>query len=449
MVIRGTETRPRIKTSIPGPEAKKLVRRDDRALATTTKTAPVAGLRGRGVVVEDVDGNVFLDFAAGIGVLNTGHCHPHVVKAVQEQAARLMHFAGTDYYYEPQVELAERLGAIAPVVGKQRKVFYTNSGAEANEAAIKFAKHNTGRHRFLAFLGAFHGRTMGALSLTASKDVQRRGYFPGMPGVTHVPFPNPYRNLWGIDGYSEPEELSNRAIDFIEHLFSWNVPQDEVAALFWEPVQGEGGYVVPPRMFPGALRRLCDENGILLVADEVQTGFGRTGKMFGAEHFGVEADVVSVAKAMGSGLPVGASVVRADLDFETKGSHSNTYGGNPVACAAGIATLDVIEDEGLIQNSAERGAQMGKHLDEMKDRYASIGDHRGLGLMRAIEFVRRDGSPDPKLRDRVETEAWKRGLLLLGCGKSGIRFIPPLVVKDAQVDGAMDVLRESLKAAKA
>lgn len=449
MAIRGTEAKPRIKTSIPGPEAKKIVRRDDRALVTTTKTAPVAIQRAKGVVAEDVDGNVLLDFAAGIGVMNVGHSHPVVVKAIQDQAAKLTHFAGTDYYYDQQVTLAERITKMAPVGGRNKKMFFANSGAEAIEAALKISKKATGRHQFLAFQGAFHGRTMGAVSLTASKPVQKRGFFPTMPGVTHVPFANPFRNTWGINGYEEPQELTNRCIDFIEQTFSWNLPADEVAALFWEPVQGEGGYLVPPKMFPKALRNLCDEHGILLVADEVQTGFGRTGKMFGTEHFGIKPDIMTIAKAMGSGLPIGATVIREDLDFETKGSHSNTYGGNLLACASSLATLDVLESEDLVKNSAERGAQMGKHLDEMKEQHASIGDHRGLGLMRAIEFVKKDGSPDAKLRDKVETEAWKRGLLLLGCGKSGIRFIPPLVVKAPQIDGAMDVLRESLKAAKA
>ncbi len=449
MAIRGTEAKPRIKTSIPGPEAKKIVRRDDRALVTTTKTAPVVAKRGKGVVVEDVDGNVFLDFAAGIGVMNTGHSHPTVVKAVQDQAAHLMHFAGTDFYYDAQVSLAERITKMVPIPGRNRKMFYANSGAEAIEAAIKISKQASGRHQFLAFQGAFHGRTMGAVSLTASKPVQKRGYFPTMPGVTHVPFANPFRNTWGIDGYEEPQELTNRCIDFIEQTFTWNLPPDEVAALFWEPVQGEGGYIVPPKMFPKALRSLCDEHGILLVADEVQTGFGRTGKMFGTEHYGIKADIMTIAKAMGSGLPIGATVIREDLDFETKGSHSNTYGGNLLACASSLATIDVIEQEGLVENSRKMGDHMGRHLDEIKEAHKSVGDHRGLGLMRAIEFVKPDGSPDSKLRDKVETEAWKRGLILLGCGKSGIRFIPPLTIKENQVDGAMGVLRDAMKAVKA
>ncbi len=451
MAIRGTESKPLIKTSIPGPNAKKIVKLDDRFLVTTTKTAPVAAARAKGCVVEDVDGNRLLDFAAGIGVLNTGHCHPKVVKAVQDQAGKLMHFAGTDYYYQQQAELAQRLAGIVPVAGRSKKTFFCNSGTEANEAAIKIAKKATGRHLFLAFLGAFHGRTMGSLSLTASKNVQKDGFFPTMPGVVHTPFPNPLknRNIWGVDGHADPQELSNRAIDHIEHLFNWNLPDQDVAACFWEPVQGEGGYVVPPKMFPKMLHDLCKEHGILLVADEVQTGFGRTGKMFASEHFGVKPDILSIAKAMGSGMPIGATVVRGELDFEKQGSHSNTYGGNLVACAAGLATLDVIEDEKLVENSAKMGSVMGARLDEMKGQHATILEHRGLGLMRAIEFAKPDGTPDPVLRDKVETEAWKRGLMLLGCGKSGIRFIPPLNVSEAQIHGAMDVLADSLKACKA
>lgn len=448
MAITGKETKPLVRVPIPGPEARKIIARDHRSLVTSTKTAPVTARLGRGVIVEDVDGNRLLDFAAGIGVLNTGHCHPRVVKAVQDQAAKVMHFAGTDFYYDLQATLAERLAKVVPTTGRGRKVFYTQSGTESNEAAIKIAKRATGRHRFLAFHGAFHGRTMGSLSLTASKYIQKQGFFPSMPGVTHAHFPNPFRNIWEIDGYAEPQELANRAIDHIEQLFEWSLPPENVAACFWEPVQGEGGYVVPPKMFPRMLRKLLDEHGILLVADEVQTGFGRTGKWFGAEHFGVKADVVSIAKAMGSGLPIGATVVRSDLDFPEKGCHSNTYGGNLVTCAAGLATLDVIEQEGLVANSARMGDHLGAHLDALLEEFPRIGDHRGLGLMRAIEFTKPDGrTRDPALRDRVEKAAWRRGLITLGCGKSSLRIIPPLVVTAKQIDAGADVLRDAVKAA--
>ncbi len=447
MAIRGTEKTPRIVTPVPGPESKKVVRKDDRYLATSTKTAPLTIARGRGVVVEDLDGNRFLDFASGIGVLNTGHCHPKVVKAVQDQAAKFLHYAGTDFYYPQQAELAARISKIVPIAGAS-KTFFTNSGAEANEASIKFAKAATGRQRFLAFQGGFHGRTQGALALTASKAVQQRGFFPSMPGVAHAPFPAPFRNMWGIDGYEEPDELSNRALDAIEGMFDTMLPPEDVAGVFFEPVQGEGGYHVPPVPFVKGLRKLCDAHGILLISDEVQAGYGRTGKWFGIEHFGVKADIVSIAKAMGSGMPIGASVVRAELDFDHKGRHSNTYGGNPVACAAGLATIDVIESEGLVKNAAKMGELLGKRLDDMQQAYGGIGDARGLGLMRAVDFTKA-GKPDAATRDKVEEAAWKRGLVTLGCGASGIRFIPSLNVTEGQIHGAMDVFEEALKACKA
>lgn len=454
MAITGTESRPLLKTPLPGPRTKAIVARDTAALATTTKTAPVTAVRGRGVVVEDADGNRLLDFAAGIGVLNTGHCHPVVVKAIQEQAARLMHFAGTDYYYDEQVRLAERLGDVVPIRGAT-KTFFTQSGTESNEAAIKIAKAATGRHMFLAFLGAFHGRTQGSLALTASKPAHKRGFFPGLPGVVHTPFPNPYRNPWHLDGYADPKELSNRALEHIERLFDTVAPPSDIAGVFWEPVQGEGGYVVPPSDFPKRLAKLCASHGILLQADEVQTGFGRTGKMFGSEHFGVKADTVSLAKAMGSGYPIGALVLRKALDFSSKGMHSNTYGGNVLGCRAAMATLDVFAKEDLVTNSAKMGEHLAGRLDELVDQHPRIGDHRGLGLMRAIEFVdptkKADGvaKPDPALRNAVEEACWKRGLILLACGKSSLRVIPALNVTAQQIDGAMDVLAEALTAVDA
>jgi 4-aminobutyrate aminotransferase len=447
MTVTGKETTPLLRTPIPGPRTKDLVKRDGQALVTTTKTAPISAVQGRSVVVEDADGNRLLDFTAGIGVLNTGHCHPKITVAIAQQAGKLMHFAGTDFYYEQQVALAERLNRLAPVGGRA-KTFYVQSGTEANEAAIKVAKRR-GRSQFLAFLGGFHGRTMGSLALTSSKIRQREGFFPAMPGVVHTPFPNPYRNLWRIDGYDEPDELSNRAIEAIETLFHSILPPQETAAVFWEPVQGEGGYVVPPKPFPRMLRKLCDEHGILLVADEVQTGFGRTGKWFATEHFGIKVDVATMAKALGSGYPIGACVVRAGLDFDAKGRHSNTFGGNVLGCAAATATLDIIKDEDLVGNSARMGAVLGKRLEGMKRDHARIGDHRGLGLMRALEFVKADGAPNGRLRDAVAEAAWKRGLILLGCGKSSLRVIPALTVNEEQVHGAMDILEAALKAEKA
>ncbi|HEX2021678.1 MAG TPA: aminotransferase class III-fold pyridoxal phosphate-dependent enzyme, partial [Candidatus Thermoplasmatota archaeon] len=310
--------KPEIRVPVPGPIAQKIVERDARSLITTTKTSPLAAKSAKGVWVEDVDGNRFLDFTSGIGVVNAGYAHPRIVKAMQDQAAKLVHFAGTDFYYESQVEYAERLAQATP--GRfAKKTFFTNSGTESNEAALKIARHHQKRPQLLAFQGGFHGRTMGSLALTASKPIHKQGFFPWMPGVTHAPFPNPYRNAWGIDGYERPDELADKAIDWIEQAFATMIPPEDVAAVFFEPVQGEGGYVVPPKTFLPKLRKLADKHGILLAADEVQTGFGRTGKMFACEHFGMEPDIMSLAKAIASGMPMGAVVARAELDFPESG----------------------------------------------------------------------------------------------------------------------------------
>ncbi len=444
-------SKPVIRGPVPGPDSKKIVERDTRALVTTTKTAPVVAKRAEGVWIEDYDGNVFLDFTAGVGVVNAGFSNPRVVKAIQEQAARVVHYAGTDYYNLPMVELAERLADVVPGAFA-KKVFYTNSGTESVEAAIKITRYHSERPQFLAFWGAFHGRTMGSLSLTASKPVHRRGFFPQMPGSQHAIYPNPYRNPWGIDGYADPGELVSRAIDFIEStLFAHSLPPDDVAAVFCEPVQGEGGYVVPPKGWFPELRKLCDRHGILLVADEVQTGFGRTGKLFAMEHAGVAADVTTLAKGIANGVPLGACVVRADLDFDVSGAHSNTYGGNALACAAGVATLDALLGDGLVANAATQGEHLARRLREIMGRHERIGDVRGLGLMQATEFVKDRASKrfDPDTRDRVAAEALKRGLVILPCGKSGIRYIPPLSITRAELDVGLDLLDESIKAAGA
>lgn len=441
--------KPDVRVPIPGPAAQKIVERDARALVTTTKTSPIAAREAHGVWVTDVDGNRLLDFTSGIGVVNVGHSHPRVVKAIQEQAAKLIHFAGTDFYYESQVEYAERLAQATP--GRfAKKVFYSNSGTESNEAALKLAKAHKGRQQILAFQGAFHGRTMGSLGLTASKTVHKKGFFPWMPGVIHTPFPNPYRNIWGIDGYEKPDELADKAIEYIEGaLFGTMLPAEDVAAIFLEPVQGEGGYVVPPRSFYPKLRKLADKHGILLVADEVQTGFGRTGKMFAMEHYGVDADIISLAKAIANGVPMGAVVCRAELDFPESGRHSNTYGGNVLATAAALATLDVLQSERLVENAAKVGAHFEKRLRELQQRHDVIGDVRGLGLMLATDFVkdRRTKEPHGKLKDAVVEEAAKRGLILLPAGKSAVRYIPPLSITADEVDAGIEVLDASLKAA--
>lgn len=440
--------KPDIRVPVPGPAAQKIVERDHRALITTTKTSPIVAKSAEGVWITDVDGNRFLDFTSGIGVVNVGHSHPRIVKAMQEQTAKLVHFAGTDFYYESQVELAERLGQVTPGAF-DKKTFFTNSGTESNEAAIKLVKHATKRPQLMAFVGAFHGRTMGSLALTASKPVHKRHFFPWMPGVTHAPFPDPYRNVWGIDGYEKPDELADQAIAYIERLFESMLPPDDVAGIWYEPVQGEGGYVVPPKTFYPKLFKLAKQHGILMVADEVQTGFGRTGKLFGSEHYGVEPDLVALAKAIANGMPMGALVARASLDFDVSGAHSNTYGGNVLATTAALATLDVIQHEKLVENAATVGKHMEARLRALQDKHDCIGDVRGLGLMLATDFVkdRRTKAVDPQFKNRVVEEAMKRGLVLLPAGKSAVRYIPPISITREEVDAGIDILDASIKAA--
>ncbi len=437
---------PDIKVVPPGPRAKEIVDKDTKYLAISTKTAPVAAKRARGVVVEDVDGNLYLDFTSGVGVVNTGHCHPKVVAAIQKQCAELMHFAGTDYYYDIQVRLAEQLTKITP--GKfDKKVFYTSSGAESVEAAIKISRWATQRKQFIAFIGAFHGRTMGALSLTGSKTVQKDRFFPSMPGVSHIPYANCYRCPYKLE-YPGCDTWCAKIID--EVYLSTFLPPNEVAAIFMEPVQGEGGYIVPPKEFVKEIRKITEKHGMLLVADEVQAGFGRTGKWFAIEHHEIVPDVVTIAKGLGSGIPIGAVVYNANYDFHVPGAHSNTYGGNLVACASALATIDVIKDEKLLENATKVGAYFKKRLQELMKKHEVIGDVRGLGLMLAAEFVKskKTKEPAPQLRDKIEEVAYKKGLLLLGCGKSSIRFIPPLLVTEKQIDAAIEVLDQSIKEAQ-
>lgn len=446
--ITGKETRPVLRGALPGKRAQAIVDEDHRYIATTTKTSPVAARMARGAVVLTEDEDILLDFTSGIGVVNTGHCHPRVVQAVQEQAARLIHFAGTDYYYEAQSALARELVDAVPGAFA-KKAFFANSGTEANEAAMKVVRWATKRPQFLAFTHGFHGRTLGSLSLTSSKTVHRERFFPLTPGVHFVPFPNPYRNPFGIDGYADPDRLTSTVLGLVEDLFEGPLPPAETGAFFVEPIQGEGGYVLPPKPFFGELQKLLSKHGVLLVADEVQTGFGRTGTLFAMEHFGVAPPIVTMAKGMGSGLPIGACVFDARLDFGAKGAHSNTYGGNPVACAAARATLQVIREEKLLENARARGAEMGRLLAELREKIPAIGDVRGLGLMWAVELSKPGTrhEPDPALRDRILEACYARGLMLLPCGKSSIRIIPPLVVTREQVEGGMGVFREAFSAA--
>ncbi len=435
---------PRISGPLPGPKARAIVEADGRWMSPSyTRSYPLVAKRGRGTRVEDVDGNEFLDFAAGIAVTSTGHCHPEVVKAIQEQAAELIHMSGTDFYYEGLVTLAKRLSAVAPMAGPHR-FYYGNSGAEAVECALKLARYHTGRQNVIAFFGAFHGRTMGALSLTASKPQQKRRFAPLVPGVTHVRYPYAYRGCSG--GPQAEEAFALGCARYIEEkLFKTILAPEEVAAIFVEPIQGEGGYVVAPTVFMRELRRICDRHGILLVADEVQSGAGRTGKWWAIEHTGVEPDMVCMAKGIASGMPLGICMTRAEIMDWKPGSHASTFGGNPVAIAAALATMDVLEREG-IANAAHVGEAMLSRLRVWPASHAVVGDVRGRGLMIGIEIVKDQTTREvaPQLRDRIVDLAFERGLLILGCGETSIRLAPSLVVQQGEADVALDILEECI-----
>jgi 4-aminobutyrate aminotransferase len=427
-------TVPDLKTALPGPNAQELLERDHRFMSPSyTRVYPLVVARGSGAVIEDVDGNLFLDFTAGIAVTSTGHCHPHVVTAIQDQAAKLIHMSGTDFYYKPQIDLAQRLAESAP--GKSpKRVFYTNSGAEALEAALKLARWHTGRSRAIAFFGAFHGRTYGAMSLSGSKVVHRRGFAPLVPEIHHAPFPR---------GCAACTSEHCACVEQIEDtLLRRTAPADEVAAIFVEPIQGEGGYRVPPPGFLPALRKLCDRYGMLLVADEVQSGMGRTGMLWAVEHWGVEPDILCTAKGIASGMPLGAIIAKEEVMDWPSGSHASTFGGNPVSCRAALATLDLLE-AGYIRNAAERGDQLRAGLRKLMAEHRDVlGEVRGLGLMTAVDVIK-DGDPaqpDPAHREDVIQACFRRGLLLLGCGESAIRFCPPLCVTAEQVETALGIL---------
>ena len=430
---------PDIRTALPGPKGKELLSQDALFVSPSyTRIYPLVVERGSGAVIEDVDGNLFLDFTAGIAVTSTGHCHPHVVAAIKDQADKLLHMSGTDFYYQPQIDLSQRLAEGGP--GKSAKrVFFTNSGAEALEAALKLARWHTGRSRAVAFFGAFHGRTYGAMSLSGSKLVHRRGFSPLVPDIHHVPYPR------GCHGCDAPDAACACVQSIEETLFRRTAPPEEVAAIFVEPIQGESGYHVPPRGFLPALRQMCDRNGILLVADEVQSGMGRTGKMYAVEHWGVEPDILCLAKGIASGMPLGAIVARSEVMDWPSGSHASTFGGNPVSCRAALATLDLLHG-GYIANAAERGEQLKKGLLELRQQHLQIGDVRGLGLMTAMDIVksREPYTYDPAGRDAAVEAAFRSGLLLLGCGESAVRFCPPLCITAEQVETALRILKGAL-----
>ncbi len=436
---------PKLKTALPGPNAKRVLSGDEKYISPSyTRSYPLVAKQGRGIVITDVDGNEFFDFSAGIAVTSTGHCHPDVVAAIQKQAGELIHMSGTDFYYESMITLAERLSKIAPMPGPHR-IYYGNSGTEAVEAALKLARYHTKRQNVIAFFGAFHGRTMGSLSLTASKPQQKRRFGTGVPGVTHVRYPDVYRGCEG--GAQDAEAFALGCARFIEDkLFKTTLAPEEVAAIFVEPVQGEGGYVVAPTAFMKELRRICDKYGILLVADEVQSGVGRTGKWWAIEHTGVQPDIICSAKGIASGMPLGVMMSRADIMDWVPGSHASTFGGNPVCIAAALATLDVIEKEGLLANSAEVGNHMLKRMADWPRKHKLVGDVRGRGLMVGVEIVKDKKTKEygAEERDRIIELAFERGILFLGCGPSTIRIAPPLVVSQDEADVAIDVLDECI-----
>ena len=431
---------PDIKTPLPGPKAKAIIDRDRQFVSPSyTRDYPFVIARGEGAVVEDVDGNRFLDCAAGIAVNSTGVSHPDVVKAICDQAQKFIHMSGTDFYYEPQVRLAEQLAAIVPIDGAVRS-FFGNSGTEATEASIKLARYRTRRQGIIAFLGSFHGRSMGSLALTASKVVQRRGFGPLLPGVYHAPYPDTYRFRGSAD------QCAAECLSFIrDQLFLQLVSPDEVAAIVIEPIQGEGGYVVPPKSFLQGLRALATEHGILLVVDEVQSGMGRTGKMFASEHFDLKADIVNIAKGIASGLPLGVTCARADVMSWPPGAHASTFGGNPVSCAAANATIALLEN-GLVANAASVGSYLLDGLRELQGKHQIIGDVRGIGLMIGVELVR---DRESKVRATEERNAlvqalFRRGVLVLGAGKNAIRLAPPLVFTKTQADSLLRAMDDAL-----
>ncbi|MBW4594476.1 MAG: acetyl ornithine aminotransferase family protein [Brasilonema angustatum HA4187-MV1] len=417
---------PHLVTSLPGSRAKEIVERDRAVTSCSyTRDYPLVVNRGEGCMVEDVDGNVFLDMTAGIAVTATGHAYPEVVQAIQQQAAKLVHMSGTDFYYEPMVELAEKLADCAPFPNSAR-VFFTNSGAESNEGAIKLARYYTGRSLIVAFLGGFHGRTYGAMSLTGSKVVQRANFGPLVPGVTHIPYG------------------SHASLDYLEkQLFPTMLPPKEIAAIVVEAIQGEGGYIVPEDGFLQRIRQICDHHGILMVVDEVQSGMGRTGRLFAIEHWDVMPDIITTAKGIASGLPLGAILSRPEIMTWQPGSHATTFGGNPVACAAAIVTLRLLSS-GLMANATNMGALLQKGLRRLSQQFPQVSPPRGKGLMVAVDLLDNQGQFDSQLRDFILQEAFLRGLLLLGCGKAAIRFCPPLVIDSDQIQTALEILSEVL-----
>jgi len=438
------EKYPKIVVTPPGPKTRALLEKDERVLSQSmVRFYPLAIESGRDCIVRDIDGNEYIDFNSGLVCLNVGHSHPRVVEAVKKQAEKFTHYSWTDFYYQNIVDLGEQICKITPGTF-EKKVFFGNSGAEAIEAGIKLAKWHTRKQLFLAYINAFHGRTIGSVSLTASKPVQRRHFFPMMPGVTHVPYPNCYRCPFKL---TYPD-CNYWCVDFIdEYVLQRYVPPEDTAAIFYEPIQGEGGYVLPPPEYFKRLKKLADKHGILLVDDEIQSGLGRTGKWFAIEHWGVEPDIVCIAKSIAAGIPLGATVAKAELMDWEGGSHANTFGGNPVACAVALEVINIIRDEHLLENATKQGIYVIKRLKEMQEKYSIIGDVRGKGLMIGVEMVK-----DPKTKVPAKDEAseimakcWRRGVALITCGLSTIRIVPPLTITRDLLDSALEIIQGAIK----
>jgi 4-aminobutyrate aminotransferase len=437
--------RPNIRTELPGPKAREIIEADARYV-TPSYPRPDYKLvvdHAKGVWVWDPDDNLFLDCNAGVAVCSTGHCHPEIVEAITKQANEFIHFCGTDFFYRHMPELGKKLEEICPIDGPTRTHF-ANSGAEAIETALKLAMYHTRRQKFISFYGSFHGRTLGALSLTSSKKAQRLGFMRQALDVVHVPYPNRFRHF-ANEMPTDDETISRDVINWIENrIFKTTTPPEEVAGIVLEVVQGEGGYIPAPKQFVKEIRRICDENGIMLIVDEVQSGMGRTGKMFALDHHeGIKADIMCLAKGLGSGMPIGACIARAGIMDWHKGAHASTFGGNPVALAAALKTIELLQN-GLVNNAAEVGNYLRAGLDDLKNKYDCIGDVRGLGMMLGVEFVTDKTSlkPDSELRDRIEMECYKRGLIILGCGNNSIRWSPPLILTKENVDVALQIFDE-------
>ena len=434
---------PMMKTALPGPRASKLIRVDHTHVSPSyTRVYPLVVEKAQGLWIHDVDGNVFLDFTAGIAVCATGHCHPRVVQAIKEQAERLLHMSGTDFYYTSQIALAEKLASLA--LGKgPKKVYFGNSGAEAVEAAFKLARYHTRRELNIAFFGAFHGRTMGALSLTASKTIQKKNYYPFVPGITHIPYAYCYRCPYNL----RYPKCGLECVHWVEDtLFRTTMPPEDVAAIFVEPIQGEGGYIVPPPEFHKELYKIAEKYDILYVADEVQSGMGRTGKMFAMENFGVVPDIMALAKGIASGMPLGAMVARADIMDWEAGSHASTFGGNPVSCQAALSTIQLLEEE-LMANATVQGKRLMTSLRKMQKSHECMGDVRGKGLMVGVELVkdRKTKERASEWRNKIINRSFQKGLLLLGCGENTIRFCPALTVTAEEVDVCLSIFDEVVR----